>query len=278
MNYCSLSDLGKDVKHLISLLPPDIDLIVGIPRDGLLAANLLALYLGLPLTDVEGFCSRRIFQSTTASRSQWDFSKCKKALVVDDCIGSGETMRRAQETIKAAGLQVQVYYATIYGKTKEAVKVDFTGRIMNPPRLCEWSIPSRYNLPEWCVDIDGVLCRNPSKEEDDDGNKYEQFITRVGLSIRTTKEIGWLVTGRKEKYRALTEQWLKEHGIIYKNLVMFNPDKDKQGRAHFKAVFYQSVNAKLFIESSPRQAEEIARLSGKEVLCLGDNKIYKGRQ
>lgn len=60
MNYRSIVDLNSDIKKWISELPNDLDLIVGIPRSGLLVANLLALHLNLPLTDVEGLIENRI--------------------------------------------------------------------------------------------------------------------------------------------------------------------------------------------------------------------------
>ena len=63
MNYRSVSDLNLDIKQWITELPNDFDLIVGIPRSGLLVANILSLYLNLPLTDVDGLLESRIFES-----------------------------------------------------------------------------------------------------------------------------------------------------------------------------------------------------------------------
>jgi len=44
MNYRSVSQLNADTRRLGQEPLGDVDLIVGIPRSGLLAANLLCLY------------------------------------------------------------------------------------------------------------------------------------------------------------------------------------------------------------------------------------------
>ena len=53
MNYKSLADLNDDVACWIQKMPTDFDIIVGIPRSGLLVANLISLHFNIPLTDVE---------------------------------------------------------------------------------------------------------------------------------------------------------------------------------------------------------------------------------
>lgn len=63
MNYRSVDDLNEDSRELAFEIPNGIDLIVGIPRSGMLAGNLMALHLNLPLTDVDGLCERRLLQS-----------------------------------------------------------------------------------------------------------------------------------------------------------------------------------------------------------------------
>ena len=59
MNYRSVADLNETLTSRLSVIPRDIDLVVGIPRSGMLAANLLALHLNLPVIDVEGFIEGR---------------------------------------------------------------------------------------------------------------------------------------------------------------------------------------------------------------------------
>ena len=55
MNYRSVNDLNHCIVANLHRLPRDIDLVVGIPRSGVLAASLIALHLNLPLVDLDGF-------------------------------------------------------------------------------------------------------------------------------------------------------------------------------------------------------------------------------
>jgi hypothetical protein len=61
MNYRSIATLNRQIVNWLDQLPSDLDLIVGIPRSGLLVANLLALHQNLPLTDIDGFLAGKIF-------------------------------------------------------------------------------------------------------------------------------------------------------------------------------------------------------------------------
>jgi len=150
--------------------------------------------------------------------------------------------------------------------------VDYWYEILDPPRIFEWNVLHHSILQNSCVDIDGVLCRDPTPEENDDGEKYRKFIQTVEPNFIPTVEIGWIVSSRLEKYRKETEQWLKKHGIKYKELVLLDlPDSETRARlrahAKHKAEVYRKTGADLFIESSRNEALEIARLSGKPVLC-----------
>lgn len=261
-------------------MPTDLNLIVGIPRSGLLVGNLIALYLNLPLTDVEGLCERRVLQSGLRLDSKFDFNKCKKVLVVDDTISAGHSMRAVKSTIRAANLPYEIYYAAIYVASRYQGELDFWYELVEQPRFFEWNLSTHSILRKSCMDLDGVLCRDPTEEENDDGDNYRYFIANVEPLFKPSVKIGWIVTSRLEKYRDLTEKWLKKHGIRYRNLIMMNfPDKKarmaSKSYSTFKAEAYKSTGASLFIESSLKQAQEIARLTRKEVLCIENNQLIK---
>ncbi len=290
MNYRSVAQLSDQMLDWAKKLPPDIDLIVGIPRSGLLAANLLSLYRNLPLTDLDGLIEGRIIASvaqrkhprifTTRSslykdQTPDDLSTTKlKVLVVDDSIRSGQTMRAVKERIAQANLPHDVYYGAVYvlpDKGKD--EVDFYCEELNLPRIFEWNIMHSWILSKSCVDIDGVLCRDPFEHEDDDGVCYERFVSDVDPIYFPSEPIGTLVTCRLEKYREATESWLARHGIAYEKLVMMDyPDKAarKKANAHgaYKAKAYKESGAELFIESSLRQATQIAAITKKAVFCV----------
>ena len=240
---------------------------------------MLALHLNLPLTDLEGFLQGRIIATGNryALKTNFDFAgaeKIKKILVIDDSLASGNTMRLVKEKILAAKIPgVLIYTAAIYIVPGQENAVDFFAEACSKPRMFEWNIMHNPRLGKCCIDIDGVICRNPSKDENDDGPRYARFLESCEPLFLPTVPLGYLVTCRLEKYRSQTEAWLKKNKITYKQLFMMNlPDKKSRKQAdsyaEFKAAAYKETKAGLFIESSAQQAQGIANISGQYVYCV----------
>jgi orotate phosphoribosyltransferase len=128
-------------------------------------------------------------------------------------------------------------------------------------------------VPKSCFDLDGVLCRDPTPRENDDGPCYHEFLSTVDPRVVPSERIGTIVTARLEKYREETEAWLDEHDIEYDRLVMLDlPDMETRRRlgvhAEFKARVYEESDATLFVESDHGQALEIARRTDRPVYSV----------
>jgi orotate phosphoribosyltransferase len=180
----------------------------------------------------------------------------------------------------AAGIAGAVKLGAVYVTDTSKALVDYWHEVVAMPRVFEWNIMKHHVLEKTCVDIDGVLCRDPSADENDDGPLYERFIETVKPLIVPQREIGWLVTCRLERYRSSTEQWLHANGFRYRQLVMMDlPDKATRqaanGHARFKASLYRESGARLLIESSSSQAIEIARLTGKDVYSVDAREMIR---
>jgi uncharacterized HAD superfamily protein len=283
MYYKSVSDLNACILGNLHQLPRDVDLVVGIPRSGMLAANLIALYLNLPLTDLNGLCERRLLSwGKRAIRTQREdvFAAGSRVLVVDDCISQGTELRKAQQQIADANLPVDCIYACVYGFPESPRVVDIVMEVVPRPMCFQWSCIHSSSVSDYCFDIDGVLCANPTKAQDDDGAEYEKFLRDTSPLLLPTAEVGWLVTCRLEKYRAQTEAWLRRHGVRYRQLIMMDyPDQAARARANasatFKAKVYRETGALLFIESCPGLAALIAQESGLPVLCMESNQMMR---
>ena len=275
INYRSFSDLAATIQSNLSCIPRDFDVIVGIPRSGLLAANILSLYLHLPITNVEGLIEGRLLGGGTRlmpRQNALDFSRPLKVFVLDDSVNTGQEMTRVREKLQAANLPHTITYGAVYATPESCHLVDFHFDVVPSYRVFQWNLMHHNVLKRCCVDIDGVLCRDPTTEENDNGPRYEEFLKNTPPLFLPTIPIGWLVTCRREKYRDLTEQWLKRHGIIYQHLVMLDesqkpPRTTNKTHAAFKAKIFTKTKATLFIESCEPQAREIANLSGKQVYC-----------
>jgi uncharacterized HAD superfamily protein len=271
MYYKNISDLNLTILRRLSVLPRDFDLIVGIPRSGMLPANLLALYLNRPYTDIDSFRNGHIYKA--GERGQFfDINDYKKILVVDDSIASGSAIVKSKEKLKEVEGNFDIKYCAIYVIPGKENMVDYYFEIVPLPRYFQWNIFNHTSLEKACFDIDGVLCIDPTEEQNDDGEKYLDFVLNAPPLYIPGSKIGTIVTSRLEKYREATETWLNNNKVRYNKLVMLDlPNKEARQKANshaeHKANTFNDSQYFLFIESSLSQAIEINRITKKPVLC-----------
>lgn len=274
MYYRNVKDLNNIILQRLSIIPRDFDLIVGVPRSGMLPANLLALYLNRPYTDIHSFLNGHIYKA--GARSQFfDISEFKKILVVDDSIASGAAMVEVKESLKHLENQFEFKFCAVYVIPGKEKMVDYFFEVVPLPRYFQWNILNHTTLEKACFDIDGVLCADPLPEQNDDGEKYIDFILNAPPLFIPGSKIGTIVTSRLEKYRKETETWLAANNIKYNELVMLDlPNMEARQRANshgdHKAKAYLAKPYVLFVESEYHQAVEINRLSKKPVLCTAN--------
>lgn len=283
MNYRSITDLNDTLCRHRGKLPPDVDLVVGVPRSGLLVANLLSLSLNVPMTDIDGLIAGRILMSGRSRRRacfNTTVETAKSILIVDDSIAMGLAMRDTLPKLSKLKTSAKITTCAIYGTSSSHPDVDIVLEAVPQPRLFQWNVMHHDMLKHCCVDIDGVLCPDPTERQNDDGELYIDFLQNAPPINRPSQRIGRLVTSRLEKYRPQTEEWMERQGITYDELVMLDlPSKEERQRAGvhgtFKAEVYKNCDALLFIESELGQAESIARLSGKPALCMETQHVVR---
>ena len=284
MNYRSIADLSNAVTRNLSRIPYDIDLVAGIPRSGMLAAAMVALQRNLPMTDVDGLIEGRLMANglRPLGRAIRDVRAARRILVIDDSVNSGRSMLATKQRLASLRGSHEFVFAAAFVACRKGSSVDVYFEEVLQPRLFEWNWFHHGLLAEACVDIDGVLCDDPTPTENDDGPSYTQFLEYAVPRVVPTVSIKCLVTCRLEKYRRPTEAWLQRHGIKYERLIMLDlPDaasRRKTGcHGAFKGRVYRAVDASLFIESSHQQAIEIAELAGKPVLSVEvQQMVYHG--
>lgn len=281
MRYRSILDMKSVIEQNLGVIPPDVDLVVGIPRSGLLPALIISLFLNIRYTDLDAFLSGKLTGVGATKQHRGLIvrpDEARHVLVVDDSLNRGYAMRKAREQVSQIDGDVKFSFAAIYVVPDGRDEVDIIFEVLPLPRIFEWNFMHHSVLKHACVDIDGVLCRDPTQNENDDGAGYARFLADVRPFYRPTHRIGCIVTSRLEKYRPQTEDWLSQNGIHYDELIMLDlPTAQERRRlaAHgnFKGRVYRNSNAVLFIESEHSQAIEIARISGKPVLSIERHEI-----
>jgi uncharacterized HAD superfamily protein/hypoxanthine phosphoribosyltransferase len=281
MNYRSVADLNDAILNNLHKLPSEVDVVVGIPRSGLIAANLLCLALNVPMADVEGFLAGRLLTTGIKRRTrapQSDPAGTRTVVVIDDSVHSGDSMRRVRARFAGFPGDTRFVFCAVFGVNNSHDSVDVVLEQVPMPRMFQWNVMHHALLEKCCVDIDGVLCLDPRPEENDDGPAYRQFLRTARPLLCPSARIGMLVTSRLEKYREDTAAWMARQNIEYNALHMLDlPSQEERLRrgAHgaFKAGIYKNSDAILFIESEHEQAREIARLSGKPVLCIATQHV-----
>lgn len=283
MNFRTISDMDKLINQSLHIIPK-VDLIVGIPRSGMLPATIISLYFNRPLTDIDSFVRGQLFSTgITKKGEKWidNIEDVKTVLVVEDSSDSGNSINKAKKKLENLTARFNIKYLVIYGTENSQRNVDFCLEICNPPRMFEWNYMHSMGMNEACVDIDGVLCPDPTVEENDDGANYIKFLRSTPVRLIPTRTINTLVSCRLEKYREETEKWLKKNGIKYDNLILMDIDTKEErlklgNHGKYKGQIYKSSRCThIFIESDDNQAKEIAEISGKACYCTSSGNFYR---
>jgi uncharacterized HAD superfamily protein len=292
MVYTSYEDLSNCIRRNLWKVPQDVDLIVGVPRSGMIPALMLAELMNKRCATLDEFIDgremscggrQRLMQETVATEEQ--HIGRKKVLVLDDTVFFGNAMRKARERLASLEGKYGIIYGCVYAEGRNAKEmVDlWLEDIWLPGEkmwLYEWNVLHHYgkktHVSMW--DIDGLVCKDPP--DDRNTEAYEAYLPDAVPMVIPTTRVGAFVTYRLEKYRNVTEQWLHGHGIDYGLLFMFNAEnRDMRNRtespSQYKARLYREATwAHLFIESERRQAERIHQLTGKPVFCYENGQMY----
>lgn len=283
--FITLQQLAADTTTLLTLLPNNITRVAGIARSGLQPATTIAMMLHVPMIIV-----RHHHNDWIEASNGWRLDKLNgesgMTLFVDDTTMTGNSItktRKIAETIPGEKL-----HAAIYVNPLSLHKPDLWVRELSWPHLLEWNLFNSVVSDSMAVDFDGVLCHDCSREDDDDGERYIKFIENaIPKYLARKKPLKLIVTARLEKYRPQTLAWMERWGVRADKLVMFPADtleeRNRANIAKYKAeaikVFLAKgggIRPKMFIESDPRQASQIARLTGSLVVCPTIGRCFNG--
>jgi hypothetical protein len=270
LTFKTYQNLYNDtISLLLSKVPKDVDVVVGVPRSGMLPATIIATELHLPLGVATPAGAVIAEGGHRAPRTRYS-----KILLVDDSFHVGNSMIRARKYVANHNIVTACVYTSPAG-TKH---LDIFGEMVPAPRIFEWNLFNSWATTEGMFDLDGVFCQDPPVW-DDDGPRYQAALTNAKPLHLPKVPVGAVCTNRIERWRGITEAWLTKHNITTNQLVM-QPYKTaaerraKSDPAQFKLAQFQKSNAKLFIESHDWQAKVIAR-AGRPVISLESKRVFQ---
>ena len=258
-------------------IPNEFDIIIGIPRNGLTVANIIATKLGRPLSTPENFKRGEIWNSHDSKIPE----KIKKVLLVEDSIGLGRMLTEAHKELHELFPKLEIKTASLFITLNAQNIVDFYYCRMDGPVLFEWNLltSGRNYFGKLAIDMDGILCKDcPLEFSESDNADYKSWLDSALPYLIPSFNIDAIVTARLEKYRGQTEAWLKRYGIKYDKLIMLNIKEDEQ-RTQPKVIAYKiaelkKINPTWYWESSANLAIAIHKKSKLPVLCVEKMFIY----
>ena len=105
----------------------------------MLPANLLALYLNKPFTDIDSFVEGRVYSHGNRQFSQ-ESAMNKRVLIVDDSIFLGNALLKAKEKLQRVRGDNTYCYAVVYTTESSRGMVDVFCEVVPPPRFFQWNV------------------------------------------------------------------------------------------------------------------------------------------
>lgn len=284
MNYRNYHDLDKIIRKNIGLFQSGkYELIVGVPRSGMIPAYMIAMHLNTPVCSLTDLMNNHPFKQIGSRKLKGQVEtpqNAGKILIVEDSYVTGVKLHENFSQLPKE-VQKKAELIAIYSAVKSP-NLHFYLEFLPYPRLFEWNIFHHIIASTSAFDMDGVLCEDPTADQNDDGENYLNFIINARPKYIPTLPIKSIVTSRLEKYRKITEQWLQKHKVEYEELIMLNLASAEERQRHgshgsFKAKEYKKIKYDLFYESDYTQAVEINQITKKPVYCVDENLLIDGK-
>lgn len=285
--FVTNNHLMIEVENLCKKLPK-LKGVVGIPRSGLLPASLVSNYLSIPLYSLTNDSIVKLYSRSDNGGGRmhnYVHDESLPLLVLDDTCFSGHEIRRVKSILG----ENNILYASVFTTNPGKTNLDFYSKTLSYPHVLEWNLFDAEPLKNGVMDMDGVLCNEVPFEVCDDEDKYIDYITSVEPIIKHIPKLFGcraICTGRLEKYRRGTEEWLDRHGVKYGQLIMYQGTREERDRNHivnvakYKADSYKKLEgSKFFIESCDKQSIYISNILKADqvpcyVICPTTKKVY----
>jgi hypothetical protein len=273
MNFITYEDLVHDSLALAHRLPRDIIGVLAIPRSGLLPASIISAELGCYLGDVYTFAQTGGTFFRVGKRMCWPLPSTGRVLVLDDSLYAGGAMEMAQAMLRTNPALLRSYtfdYGVVYLAPGMEEQLNIFQRIVTTPRLFAWNWLGHGDLEKAACDMDGLLCTDPDVL-DNDNTAYEDALHRCKPLHIPRRRLDAIVTGRLERWRDVTTNWLAAHHVEYRELYMapFKTAAERRayGAPRWKGEVCKQLEPNFYLESNPKEAQIIAKHAKCPIIC-----------
>ncbi len=273
--FITTTDLVQDTLNLIKYIK-NPSMIIGIARSGLIPASILATVLHTPLWSIDQKTGELFNLSGGARFDPLSIVSDGIIYIVDDSSWTGVALKNTRKYVQELFPNKEIKTVCIY-KSSITQEVD----------ICE--LAPQHHFFEWNInnavfktvhDLDGVLCRDFTIEEDSTDEFYIPTMeTMLGTKCKPLKSPVNIITARLERYRPQTEKWLSEQGFTIGKLIM-GPwetkctDGEIIGEWKANMMLKHFPDTFVFIESSIVQARIIFKKTRRVVVCTDTNTVF----
>jgi len=196
----------------------------------------------------------------------------KSILVVEDMTTYGTRILPVREKTKELFPGAIVHIGAVYSPV-EGIVLDSYGTKLDGTSITEWDFLEERTYQNVAVDLDGVLCQEcplyATEEE------YVRWMETAVPYLIPSYHIHSVITSRREKYRAITENWLRHNKVKYYRLFMDPSSNDSErDLVGWKVYCINQRKPEIFIESSDRMAQEIHWRTSIPVICSTSMRMY----
>ena len=102
MKYITIEELSETIRKNIWKIPRDIDLVIGVPRSGMIGASIISSFLNVPLIDVNSYIAgMEPWGGNRLTYFKQKHKKTNRVLVVDDTVSNGTAMNAVKSKLNA---------------------------------------------------------------------------------------------------------------------------------------------------------------------------------
>jgi len=263
LHFITLEDATRTMREWIKKFPRRYDLIIGVPRAGMIFGSMVANDLGVRLSSPDILPA--FWDASTLA-----YTPIRNILVIEDSVLRGSKLLPARDRARHFFPDATVHIGSVYVR-ENAIPLDTYGEVIRPHTLLEWDL-MHMDPDKLATDLDGVICSDPPSIAEEELGAWIPTAKPYLIPVYGVRAI---ITSRNEAYRDLTVKWLKENGVFYRALYMDpTPIGHKKDYFQHKVDLINRTMPRLFLESNDHLAWRLHWATGVPTLAIDTMRFF----